>query len=118
VSRFGAALRELGPANFLYCDGDALFAHADRRHQSDGSLKAPGMWRLARRCAAGGELAAEGLRIASADGEQEVSLVASVPLTAEKWVSLAEGELLVARNGRIEDDPRAAAGPPAPGGAL
>ena len=37
VSRFGAALRELGPANFLYCDGDALFAHADRRHQSDGS---------------------------------------------------------------------------------
>ena len=103
VSRFGAALRDLGPANFLYCDGDALFAHADRRHQSDGSIRAPGMWCLARRCVAGGELAAEGLRIASEGGEQQVLLVASVPLTAEKWLPLAEGELLVARHGRIED---------------
>jgi len=102
VTRFAAELRELGPANFLYCDGDALFAHAHRRHQSDGSIKAPGMWRLARRCPAGGELAAEGLRIASAEGEQEVVLVASVPLTDEGWVPFAEGEMLVARLGRIE----------------
>ena len=50
------------------------------------------------------ELAAEGLRIASDGGEQEVFLVASVPLTAEKWVPLAEGELLVARHGRLQDD--------------
>ena len=102
VSRFAAALRELGPANFLYCDGDTLFAHADRRHQSDGSIRPPGLWRLVRRCAAGGELAAEGLRIASEDGEQEVVLVASVPLTDEGWVPFAEGEILVARQGRIE----------------
>jgi predicted glutamine amidotransferase len=111
VSRFGAALRELGPANFLYCDGDALFAHADRRHQSDGSISPPGMWRLARRCAAGGELAADGLRIASAGGEQEVLLVASVPLTAEQWVPLAAGELLVAQNGRLQDDHGPSGGP-------
>ena len=111
VSRFGAALRELGPANFLYCDGDALFAHADRRHQSDGSIRAPGMWRLARRCPAGGELAAEGLRIASDGGEQEVVLVASVPLTAEAWAPLAEGELLVARQGCVQDDPGSIPGP-------
>jgi glutamine amidotransferase len=104
VSRFGTALRDLGPANFLYCDGDAIFAHADRRHQSDGSIRAPGMWRLARRCAAGGELAADGLRIASDGGEQEVFLVASVPLTTENWMPLAEGELLVARHGRLQDD--------------
>ena len=89
-------------ANFLYCDGDALFAHADRRHQSDGSIKAPGMWRLARRCPAGGELAADGLRIASEGGEQEVVLIASVPLTAEGWVALGEGEIVVARQGRID----------------
>jgi len=110
VSRFAAALRDLGPANFLYCDGDALFAHADRRHQSDGSIRAPGMWRLARRCVAGGELAADGLRIASGGGEQEVFLVASVPLTAENWVPLAEGELLVAHHGRLENDPDAGTG--------
>ncbi|TAL86338.1 MAG: hypothetical protein EPN74_05240 [Rhodanobacter sp.] len=60
------------------------------------------MWRLVRRCPAGGELAAEGLRIASEDGEQEVCLVASVPLTDEGWVALAEGEMLVARQGRVE----------------
>ena len=23
---------------------DTLFAHADRRHQNDGSIRAPGMW--------------------------------------------------------------------------
>lgn len=97
-------VRELGPANFLYCDGDALFAHSDRRHQSDGSIRAPGMWRLARRCPAGGELAAEGLRIASYGGEQEVVLVASVALTAEAWAPLAEGELLVARQGLVHEE--------------
>lgn len=29
VEGFAAELRELGPANFLYCDGTALFAHGD-----------------------------------------------------------------------------------------
>lgn len=102
VTQFASALRELGPANFLYCDGDALFVHADRRTQSDGTIRAPGLWRLARRCPAGGELAAEGLRIASEGAdEQEVCLLASVPLTAEGWVPLAEGEILVARQGRL-----------------
>ena len=101
IAEFAAALRALGPANFLYSDGDALFAHADRRHQSDGGIRAPGMWRLARHCSAGGELAAEGLRIASDNGEQEVLLVASVPLTTEGWVALGEGEIVVARQGRI-----------------
>ncbi|MBI2224824.1 MAG: class II glutamine amidotransferase [Betaproteobacteria bacterium] len=102
IAQFAATLRELGPANFLYCDGDALFAHADRRHQNDGSISAPGLWRLARQCPAGGELAAEGLRIASDGGEQEVLLVASVPLTREGWVPLTEGETVVARQGRIQ----------------
>jgi glutamine amidotransferase len=106
VVRFAAALRELGPANFLYSDGDALFAHADRRHQSDGSIKPPGMWRLARRCPAGGELAAQGLRIASEGGEQEVCLLASVPLTAEGWIALGEGEVVVARQGQIVQEKR------------
>lgn len=102
VAKFAAALREFGPANFLYCDGDALFAHAHQRHQSDGSIRAPGMWRLSRRCPAGGELTTAGLRISSPAGEQQVVLFASVPLTAEGWLPLAEGELIVARLGRIE----------------
>jgi len=61
------------------------------------------MWQLARRWPAGGELAAEGLRIASEGDEQEVVLVASVPLTTGGWIALGEGEVVVARQGRIEE---------------
>ena len=92
-------LRDLGPANFIYCDGDALFAHADRRHQTDGSIRPPGLWQLTRHCAAGGELSAAGLRIEAHGAAQDVVLIASVPLTDEHWVPLPQGEVLVAQAG-------------------
>jgi glutamine amidotransferase len=101
VEAFAAELRGLGPANFLYSDGDALFAHADRRHHDDGTIRPPGLWRLARHCAAGGELSATGLRVTSHGAAQEVLLVASVPLTTENWIPLARGEMLVARDGQL-----------------
>jgi glutamine amidotransferase len=100
IEAFAAELRGLGPANFLYCDGDTLFAHADRRHQVDGAVRPPGLWRLARHCAAGGELFASGLRIESHGTAQDVVLVASVPLTAEHWAPMARGEILVVRSGQ------------------
>lgn len=102
IEAFAAELRGLGPANFLYCDGDALFALADRRHQDDGTIRPPGLWRLARHCAAGGELSASGLRIEAHGASQDVVLVASVPLTPEDWIPLARGELLVARIGHLQ----------------
>jgi glutamine amidotransferase len=102
VKAFAAELRGLGPANFLYGDGDALFAHADRRHQDDGTIRPPGLWRLTRHCAAGGELAAAGLRIEAHGAAQDVVLVASVPLTTEHWAPLARGEILVARGGQLQ----------------
>ena len=102
MAGFAAALRELGPANFLYATATRCSRMRDRRHQSGRRQYArPGMWRLSRHCHAGGELAAGGLRIASPEIEQEVVLVASVPLTAEGWVALGEGEIIVARDGRI-----------------
>lgn len=101
VTRFAAELRELGPANFLYSDGDLLFAHAHRRHQADGTVRAPGLWRLARHCEAGGEMSAAGLNISAHGAEQEVVLVASVPLTGEHWVPMAEGEVLAAQQGHV-----------------
>lgn len=86
VAGFAAALRALGPANFLYSDGDALFVHSHRRMQADRSLRPPGLHLLSRECAGG----------------QEVVLCASVPLTAEPgWQACREGELAVARAGRI-----------------
>jgi glutamine amidotransferase len=100
VEAFAAELRALGPANFLYCDGDALFAHADRRRQDDGTIRPPGLWWLARQCPAGGELATAGLRIEAHDAEQEVVLFASVPLTAEGWSAIPRGAVMVASAGR------------------
>jgi predicted glutamine amidotransferase len=101
IERFAGELRDLGPANFLYCDGDALFAHADRRHHVDGTIRAPGLWWLHRHCPAGGELATDGLHIDARRAGQEVVLVASVPLTGEAWVPLSRGEVLVAACGRL-----------------
>lgn len=101
VEGFAAELRELGPANFLYCEGDALFAHGDRRHHDDGSIRPPGLWRLQRHCPTGGELVTAGLRIEAQGAEQEVVLFASVPLTGEDWVPLSRGEVLIAASGEL-----------------
>ena len=84
---FAAALRELGQANFLYADGDALFLHADRRSPGAGEpATAPGLHVVQRNCARG----------------QTVLLAASVPLTPEPgWRGLSRGELLAVRGGAI-----------------
>ena len=100
IARFAEALRPLGPANFLYGDGDALFVHGDRRTQANGEVAPPGLCVLCRRCAPEGDnIAMDGLALEA--GEQEVALVASVPLTDEAWRPLAEGEVVALRNGRI-----------------
>ena len=101
VAEFAAGLRALGPANFLYADGDALFAHGHKRMHA-GGIRPPGLHVLCRTCAGeSGAFDAEGLSIASAGGPQEVALAASVPLTGEGWRPLGEGETLALRGGRI-----------------
>lgn len=99
ISEFAADLRKLGPANFLYADGDVLFAHGHRRVQpTTGRIEPPGLWVWSCHCAdpeqpvhAGG--------VTVAPGFQEMVLVASVPLTAENWRPLGEGELVVVAGG-------------------
>jgi predicted glutamine amidotransferase len=47
LERFAAELRTMGPANFLYADGDVLFAHGHRRIQrATGKVEPPGLWML------------------------------------------------------------------------
>jgi glutamine amidotransferase len=100
VQQFAEELRELGPANFLYSDGELLFGHGHRRTQSDGSITPPGLWLLRRQCAVDpAALSMSGIHIGTADGQQEVTLLASVPLTDEPWRALREGEVVVIRNG-------------------
>jgi glutamine amidotransferase len=101
IAGFARDLRELGPANFIYADGDAIFAHAHRRRTDAGEIRPPGLHLLCRHCTA----AADGVPLAGLalpDAAQEVALVASVPLSSEPWQPLAEGELVVLRAGRAE----------------
>jgi len=87
AARFASTLRTLGPANFLYADGEVLFLHAHRRSPGGGRAPVPpGLHVLQRSCAP----------------EQHVLLAASVALTDEPgWRPLREGELLAVRGGEI-----------------
>jgi glutamine amidotransferase len=68
IETFAAELRSLGPANFIYTDGELIFAHGHQRRTDAGAIEPPGLHVLCRRCAS---------RRGRAD--QEVALVASVP---------------------------------------
>ncbi len=101
INTLAAEFRALGPANFIYCDGDALFAHGHRRIQPGGMIAPPGLFWLARRCGSGDEPGvASGVRIQPGDAAQELVLLASVPLTDEAWQPFSEGELMVIRAGQ------------------
>jgi glutamine amidotransferase len=106
IAALAAELRPLGPANFLYADGDALFVHAHKRLRQASGAWRPGLHVLCRTCSgAKGRLHTEGLSITGSAFEQHVVLVASVPLTGEPgWRALDEGELLVVRDGRVVAD--------------
>lgn len=102
IVRYGADLRGLGPANFLYSDGNFLFAHADRRRQANGTIAAPGLWYLRRTCSTE-PLQSDGPVALVHPTPQEVVLVASVPLTTEAWSPMETGSLLAIRDGQILD---------------
>ncbi|MFN3844256.1 MAG: class II glutamine amidotransferase [Paracoccaceae bacterium] len=103
VASFAIELRRLGPANFLYSDGDVLFAHGDRRKSPfTGKVAAPGLVYLLHECPpAGATITGNGLSVTALD--QAVALIASVPLSAEPWQEMTEGEVTVFRGGRIVD---------------
>ena len=102
VADFAAKLRALGPANFLYTDGDLLFAHAHRRHAGGGAGWSPGLHLLMREAAHEHRLQTPGLQIDGQDpATAPAALLASVPLTAEDWEPLPENTLLVLRQGRL-----------------
>lgn len=101
LTTFAAELRALGPSNFLYADGDALFAHGDRRLQRNGRAEPPGLWVRQRRCPPGTASADQGAGLAVRTDGTSVVWVASVPLTDDPWQPLNCGELLAIRDGVI-----------------
>ncbi|MEX2482195.1 MAG: class II glutamine amidotransferase [Gammaproteobacteria bacterium] len=101
VAGFATILREYGPANFLYADGDVLFAHGDRRfNTATRRTSAPGLVTLGRWCR-GDErgFVTDGLVVGGT--AQMITLIASVPLTDEAWEPLSEGEVIAVTAGRI-----------------
>ncbi|MEN8175380.1 MAG: class II glutamine amidotransferase [Pseudomonadota bacterium] len=100
VNDFAAALRPMGPANFLYADGDTLFVHAHMRTQADGRKAPPGLHVLERACRESpAQLAGSGVSLTTV--HQSLLLVASVPLTDESWRPMTEGEVLAISAGRL-----------------
>jgi len=101
VAEFAAELRDLGPANFLYCDTDALFVHAHRRtKEDDAEPDRPGLHVLDRRCSI--DLSSVRARVSS-DPQQFVHIVATVPLSEESWRPMGLGELAVISGGQRVD---------------
>ncbi len=101
VSEFASDLRKLGPANFLYSDGQILFAHGHRRIHSDtGKIAPPGLCVWSCHCVDPDEPVQAG-GVTVAPGFQEMVLVASVPLTTQPWRPLEEGELVTVSDGRV-----------------
>ncbi len=102
IDTFAERLRPLGPANFLYSDGEYLFAHGDKRTlPGREGFHPPGLWWLQRSCQAADHAAEiDGLELSGSE-TQNVLLIASVPLTDEPWVAFDEGQILVARHGNI-----------------
>lgn len=100
VAEFAKGLGRFGPANFLYCDGEVLFAHGHKRKQANGEYSPPGLYWLHRQCARK-DLLAETSGVSVTSSKQDVILVASVPLTAEAWEPLGEGEVVAISKGKI-----------------
>lgn len=103
LAGFAADLRALGPANFLYADGDALFAHGHRRIQrASGRIEPPGLWMLQRHCTPDDPPPVQETGVKVAPAQRSVLWIASVPLTADDvWRPLGEGELLAVRDGGL-----------------
>lgn len=100
-AEFAAEMAKLGPANFIYSDGDLMLAHGHKRTHDDG-IHPPGLHYLCRSCKADPQpVSAEGLSIVTDADTQDIVLLASVPLTDENWTAMSEGMLLVLRGGEI-----------------
>jgi glutamine amidotransferase len=97
---FAERMTVLGAANFLYSDGEYLFAHSHRRRQDNGEIRAPGLYRLTRSRHEHEIL--RGMKID--DGSEQgqiVTLLASVPLSDEPWQPVPEYTALALHQGEI-----------------
>jgi len=102
ISHFADIISGYGPANFVYSDGELLFAHGHVRTQKGREgVHPPGLYTLCR--SRNGENATEDIRgvyFIDRTQQQEITLIASVPLTNEQWKPMAEGDIVVLKDGK------------------
>ena len=104
LKKFADEMRELGPFNFLYSDGDAFFAHGDRRHDPIAhKLIWPGLYYLRVECDSNHHVVTDapesGLKV---EGDDDmITLFASVPLNDKDWKPLEIGEVIAVSRGKI-----------------
>ena len=101
IAETAAELARLGPANFLYSDGDTLFVHAHKRHWDEGGgrfseARPPGLSYASRN-----DLVVKGLHATPAEDDCDAIFVASVPLTESGWTGLPESSLSALCRGRL-----------------
>ncbi|PWI33569.1 class II glutamine amidotransferase [Vibrio albus] len=89
IAQVFTELEKLGPANFIYSDGNYLYAFANKRIQHNGKIEPPGMYWLTRQCND------------VEDNSQEIVLFSSVPLTKENWQPVPSGQLFVVQTGKL-----------------
>lgn len=101
VRQFAAEMATMGPANFLYTDGELLFAHGHWRPKANDHAELPGLYFIERKELPPPDTSwlASGVRLGEA--VEPVAIVASVPLTDEAWQPLRKGELVVLSRGRL-----------------
>ena len=88
-----------GIANFIYTDSEYLYAYSDKRTQKDKTIAPPGLYKLERHCQEP-SVDAKYLGLSISKHFQKVVLVASVPLSEEKWIPIEQDEILVLRLGK------------------
>lgn len=102
VEKFAADLRVLGAANFLYADGDALFVHGHRRlTQLGGQIEPPGLWMLQRHRTPHALPPVHEAGVSVLHHSSASVLIASVPLTHERWKPLSEGQIVAVQDGKV-----------------
>lgn len=96
---FCAEMIGYGDANFLYCDGDALFVHAHRRiYAGEETPRAPGLQMLRGDQLSDGE--SWSTLGASVEGfDRQAVLFASIPVSDHDWEPLPDGCALSIKDG-------------------
>ena len=97
-------MKQLGSSNFLYHDGEVLFAHAHKRiYEEDGKHvgpKPPGLqMKRCWTCTFQDEVVCSGLKVDLPD--HQTILLASVPLDDHGWEELEQGCILALKDGEV-----------------